>query len=111
MLVSAGYLVELDAAERGRWREQTQAAVLEAYRGIGWEHPSEGRWITAPALAAIAAASHAHVIVRNESTSRNGKAAAGPGSHAGGPGSHAGGPGSHAGGPGSHAGGPGSHAS
>ncbi|MFK8024537.1 MAG: hypothetical protein AB8G26_11310 [Ilumatobacter sp.] len=104
LLVAAGYITKLKESERGRWTKRTQKAVRAVYRGLGWNHPEDGRWITGPALAAIAAASHDHAVARGMSRSSTGRGAAGPGTHAGGPGTHAGGPGTHAGGPGTHAG-------
>ncbi len=109
LLINLGYLTELDESERGQWGERTHQAVLAAYRGIGWPRPTYGRWITLPALAALAAAGHAHDIDRTARSTGTGRGVGGPGSYTGGPGSHTGGPGSHTGGPGSHTGGPGSH--
>ena len=95
LLISVGHLTWTVDAKSGKWGRETQDAVAAAYAAIGWDHAPKGRWISAAALAAIAAGL---------------PPTGGPGSHAGGPGSHAGGAGSHAGGAGSHAGGAGSHA-
>jgi hypothetical protein len=94
LLLSLGLMSFTDTTKSGQWGDETQAGVVRLYDHLGWAHPAKGRWVTAPALAAIASALHTHE-----------SGVGGTGSHAGGTGSHAGGTGSHAGGTGSHAGG------
>ena len=107
LLLSVGLMELSSEAEDGKWGIGTQAAVLLAYSRLGWDHPPDGRWISAPALAAIASAMHQHSI--DGSDAPTGGGIGGGGSHIGGGGSHIGGGGSHIGGGGSHIGGGGSH--
>ena len=46
----------------GVWGDETQRGVLAAYTQFGWDHPVDARWISAPALAAVAAALHMHGV-------------------------------------------------
>jgi hypothetical protein len=115
LLLSVGLMEFTASTESGKWGVETQEAVLRGYEMLGWEHPADGRWISTPALAALASAMHHHSVAgadtpTGEGIGGGGSHAGGGGSHAGGGGSHAGGGGSHAGGGGSHAGGGGSHA-
>jgi hypothetical protein len=125
LLLSVGLMEFTASTESGKWGVETQEAVLRGYEMLGWEHPADGRWISTPALAALASAMHHHSVAGADTPTGEGiggggshrrwwrfacSHAGGGGSHAGGGGSHAGGGGSHAGGGGSHAGGGGSHA-
>lgn len=98
LLITLGHLDWTIDATGGKWGKETQAAVVAAYAALGWEHPDDGKWVSAAALAAMAA--------RLPPVG----AAGGAGSYAGGAGSYAGGAGSYAGGAGSYAGGAGSYA-
>ncbi len=95
LLLSVGLLDASDKSTDGVWGDATQGAVVRLYADLGWSHPTYGRWVTTPALAAIS------VVLRSEFESGTG----GGGSHTGGGGSHTGGGGSHTGGGGSHTGG------
>ncbi len=107
LLLSVGLMELTSEAEDGKWGLATQAGVLLAYARLGWDHPADGRWISAPALAAVASAMHQHTTDGDEAPTSGG--IGGGGSHIGGGGSHIGGGGSHIGGGGSHIGGSGSH--
>ena len=111
LLLAVGLMELTTEAESGKWGPGTQAAVLLAYAQLGWDHPADGRWISAPALAATASAMHQHTIAGSETPTSGGSGShiGGSGSHIGGSGSHIGGSGSHIGGSGSHIGGSGSH--
>ena len=55
LLISVG-LMEFRASSRnGRWDDKTQEAVMLAYTRLGWDHDEDAKWISAPALAAVAA--------------------------------------------------------
>jgi hypothetical protein len=81
LLLSVGLMELTSEAEDGKWGLATQAAVLLAYTRLGWDHPTDGRWISAPALAAIASAMHQHTIDGNETPTSGG--IGGGGSHIG----------------------------
>ena len=109
LLIAVGLLEFRSSSRNGTWDDETHDAVLLAYTRLGWDHAADEKWISAPALAAIAAALHTHGSGTDGGVGGPGSHIGGPGSHIGGPGSHIGGPGSHIGGGGSHIGGPGSH--
>ncbi len=78
-----------------------ERGVLAAYTQLGWDHPVDARWISAPALAAVAAALHVHGVAGQvTSAGVGGGGNIGGGSNIGGGGSHIGG-GSNIGGGGS----------
>ncbi|MGI9644254.1 MAG: hypothetical protein ACR2O6_02980, partial [Ilumatobacteraceae bacterium] len=111
LLVTLGYMAAPRGKDKGWWSNETQEAVITAHKMIGWPHPSDGKWVSAPALAMMAATAHSHGVDQDgKSTSFVRTFAGGPGTYAGGPGTYAGGPGTYAGGPGTYAGGPGSYA-
>lgn len=57
-LTEAGYLDWGAASDHeGEWGTDTTAAVVAAYEDLGWENPKPGTWISAAALAALAAMS------------------------------------------------------
>ncbi len=64
LLIELGFLQWREDSDPGWWGDETQEAVLAAYRYIGWDHPSDGmcdgRWVSAAALAAIVGACHKH---------------------------------------------------
>ncbi len=123
LLLAVGAMELSSEAEDGKWGSATQAGVVVAYTRLGWDHPDDGRWISAPALAALASAMH-HTIDGSDGGAGAGGSNIGAGgsnigaggsnigaggSNIGGSGSHIGGSGSHIGGSGSHIGGSGSH--
>ncbi len=115
LLLSVGLMEFTASSASGKWGAETQEAVLRGYTVLGWDHPSNGRWISGPALAALASALHQHAVPgasepTGEGVGGGGTHAGGGGTHAGGGGTHAGGGGTHAGGGGTHAGGGGTHA-
>ncbi len=89
LLLAVGLMEFTPSSKGGKWGAETQDAVVRAYEHLGWDHPEDGRWITAPALAAIASATHQHVLDDGERAIPTSWGAGG-GSHAGGGGSHAG---------------------
>jgi hypothetical protein len=105
LLLAVGLMEFTSSSKSGLWGDETQQAVIAAYTQLGWDHPADGKWISTPALAAVAAALHRHDVDGAATSSGIG----GSGSHIGGSGSHIGGSGSHIGGSGSHIGGSGSH--
>ena len=57
-LSEAGYLDWGPSSDvAGKWGSDTRAAVIAVYEDLGWDHPKKGSWISAAALAAIAATS------------------------------------------------------
>jgi hypothetical protein len=56
-LSEAGYLDFGESSQAGEWDADTTAAVVGVYEDLGWEHPKAGTWISAAALAAMAAGS------------------------------------------------------
>lgn len=62
LLLELGFLVWRDDSESGWWGVETQDAVEAAYRFIGWDHPRDGMWVSAAALAAFIGASHKHGV-------------------------------------------------
>src|SRR6056297_3001074 len=98
LLLAVGLMEFTSSSKSGVWGDETQEAVLAEYTHLGWDHPAKGKWISAPALAAVAAALHRHDV---DGTATSG-GVGGSGSHIGGSGSHIGGSGSHIGGSGSH---------
>ena len=57
-LSEAGYLDWGSSSDvAGEWGNDTTAAVIAVYEDLGWDHPKKGSWISAAALAAIAATS------------------------------------------------------
>jgi len=93
MLADAKLLSPTASFQTGVWGEETQRAVLAAYRELGWDHDLFGQWISVPALAVLAGRLRAGAAGQGKPGSTGGA-----GNHAGGPGNHAGGPGNHAGG-------------
>jgi hypothetical protein len=92
-------LMSTTAFKSGVWGEQTQRGVQGAYARLGWDHPQDGQWISAPAISAIAA------LASTRLASPDAGSTGGGGTHAGGGGTHAGGGGTYAGGGGTYAGG------
>jgi hypothetical protein len=90
LLISPGHLEWTIDGEGGKSGKETLKAVVAASADLGWEHPRDGRWVTAGAPAA-----------RPTSTGGAGSSAGGVGRGlgpcAGGAGSDAGGAGSYAG--------------
>ena len=105
LLLSVGLMEFSASTQSGTWGEATQQAVLAAYAKLKWHHDDDAMWISAPALAAIAAALHQHAVDGNDTT---GEGVGGSGSQVGGSGSQVGGSGSQVGGSGSQVGGSGS---
>jgi hypothetical protein len=99
LLRAAGLMGSTAPYQAGTWCEQTQRAVLEGYRQLGWKRAQDGRWISSPALAALAARAPINRSAQGGTDSAGGAAnlAGGPGNLAGGPGNLAGGPGNLAG--------------
>jgi hypothetical protein len=62
LLLSVGLMKFKSSSKSGKWGKETQKAVLKAYTRLGWHHPKDGRWISAPALAALAASMHRNAI-------------------------------------------------
>jgi len=64
LLLAVGLMRPKGAAKwkGGVWGDETQRGVLAAYTQLGWDHPVDARWISAPALAAVAAALHVHGV-------------------------------------------------
>lgn len=57
-LSETGYLDWGDSSDTaGEWGADTKAAVIALYEDLGWDHPKQGSWISAAALAAAAAGS------------------------------------------------------
>ncbi len=54
LLLAVGLMEFTASTKSGKWGAETQEAVLRAYTKLGWDHPADGRWISAPALAAVA---------------------------------------------------------
>jgi pyruvate/2-oxoglutarate dehydrogenase complex dihydrolipoamide acyltransferase (E2) component len=54
LLLAVGLMEFTPSSKGGKWGDETQEAVVRAYQHLGWDHPEDGRFITAPALAAIA---------------------------------------------------------
>ena len=91
-LLKAARLLETTASfQAGTWCEQTTRAVQEGYRRLGWKRKQEGRWISTPAVAALAAKLMADRAAPGEGN------AGGAGNLAGGAGNLAGGAGNLAG--------------
>ena len=88
LLTSLGLIPSTEQTTEGVWDPVTQAGVNRLYDHLGWNHPNDGRWVTAPALAAIASALHQHALESDASTTALGTG--GGGSHTGGGGSHTG---------------------
>ena len=55
LLISLNLLVWSADTTSGEWGDETQAAVVAGYAQLNWSHPADGRWISAAALAALAA--------------------------------------------------------
>jgi hypothetical protein len=55
LLMSLGYMDWTVASTVGKWGKATQQAVRVGYDRLGWDHPKNGRWVSAAALAAMAA--------------------------------------------------------
>jgi len=104
LLLQAGLMTFSTTSQPGVWGEETQRGVSEAYARLGWEHPQGGQWISAPAIAAIAA------LLKPRTANGDTGSTGGGGTHAGGGGTHAGGGGTYAGGGGTYAGGGGTYA-
>jgi hypothetical protein len=109
LLLAAGLMEFTNSSKSGKWGVETQAAVLRAYSRLGWDHDEDDRWISAPALAAVAAILHQHDVAPGASQTSGGLAIGGGGSNIGGGGSNIGGGGSNIGGGGSNIGGGGSN--
>ena len=62
LLLSVGLMEFTASSKSGKWGDETQQAVLDGYTRLGWDHPAKGRWISSPAVAAIAAALHQHAV-------------------------------------------------
>ncbi len=60
LLIELGFLQWREDSEPGWWGDETQDAVLAAYRYIGWDHAWDGRWVSCAALAAFVGACHKH---------------------------------------------------
>ena len=105
LLIALGLMEFSASSQSGTWGDETQQGVLAAYAKLKWHHADDEMWITAPALAAVAAALHQHAV---DDSGTTGEGIGGPGSQIGGPGSQIGGSGSQVGGSGSQVGGSGS---
>jgi hypothetical protein len=88
LLLAVGLMRPKGAAKwkAGVWGDETQRGVLAAYTQLGWDHPVDARWISAPALAAVAAALHVHGVAGQVTS-----AGVGGGGHIGGGGNIGGG--------------------